>query len=80
MSVTHGSTDRQPCRTPYTETFRALAPGYDPRHIEAYVRLEYSTLGHLSRATLKREASIAMACVDADGREAAERCAQSFGL
>lgn len=66
--------------TPYTETFRKLAPKYDPRHIEAYVRLEYSTLDHLPLATMKREVSIAIDCIEVGGLEAAESCAKSFGL
>lgn len=54
--------------------------GIDPRHIEAYMRLEHSTLDGLSRSQFSAEVSIGIACVDADGEENAERCAQSFGL
>lgn len=64
----------------YRDIFLELAPGYDPRHIEAYVRLEYSTLNHLPRSTLRREAQIAMQCIDEGGKESAEELAQSFGL
>lgn len=67
-------------KTPYTEIFSRLAPGYDPRHIEAFVRLEYSTLGHLSPEKLKRETAIAIDCIKVGGLHNAEMCAQSFGL
>lgn len=69
-----------PITSPYAAMFTELAPGYDPRHIEAYIRLEYSTLSHLSRATLRREVAIAKACIDEGGKEEAEQCARSFGL
>lgn len=64
----------------YADTFRQLQPSHDPRHIEAYVRLQYSTLDHLDRATLALEAEIAAECVTVGGIEAAERLAQSYGL
>lgn len=64
----------------YADTFKQLAPGYDPRHIEAYVRLEYSTLDHLDLPTLRREARIAAACIEHSGRDNAEALARSFGL
>lgn len=51
----------------------------DPRHIEAAMRLQYSTLDHLSRTDFHREVAIGiqMCAVDAD---AMERLAQSYGL
>lgn len=64
----------------YAAIFKELQPNYDPRHIEGYVRLQYHTLNHLPRATLKREAAIAAACIDEAGLEVAERNAKSFGL
>lgn len=64
----------------YAETFKQLQPDHDPRHIEAFVRLEYGTLNHLPIETLRREAKIAAACIVAGGVENAERTAQSFGL
>lgn len=65
--------------THYAETFKKLQPNHDPRHIEAWVRLEYGTLSHLPLSTLRREAKIAAACTDAGVAEA-EALAQSFGL
>jgi hypothetical protein len=64
----------------YAETFRKLQPKHDPRHIEAFVRLEYSTLNHLPLATLRREAKIAADCIDVGGMAAAEELALSYGL
>jgi hypothetical protein len=53
---------------------------YDPRHIEAYMRLEHSTLDGLSLSKFKREVTLCAQCVDEGGRDAAERNARSFGL
>lgn len=66
--------------TYYAATFKKLQPAHDPRHIEAFVRLEYSTLDHLDIYTLSREAKIAAECITVGGIEQAERCAVSFGL
>jgi len=66
--------------TYYADTFKKLQPLHDPRHIEAFVRLEYATLGGCSIQVLRREARIAAACIVEGGIEGAERCAQSFGL
>lgn len=64
----------------YADTFRKLQPKYDPRHIEAFVRLEYSTLDHLPLSTLRREAKIAAACIDEIGVDEAEKTAKSMGM
>lgn len=64
----------------YSETFKTLQPKFDPRHIEAYVRLEYRTMGHLSIDTLRREARLAAKCIQLDGLAQAERLAVTFGL
>jgi hypothetical protein len=53
---------------------------YDPRHIEAYMRIEHSTLDGLSPVQFAKEVEIGMACVDSDGTDNAERLARSFGL
>lgn len=64
----------------YSDTFKKLQPSHDPRHIEAFVRLEYSTLSHLDLRTLRREARIAADCIALGGVEEAETLAKSFGL
>ena len=63
----------------YAERIQKLAPKYDPRHVEAYLRLEYGTLDHLSPATFTKEVRIACQCIDADPDQA-EQLARSFGL
>ena len=49
------------------------------RLVEAYMRLEHSTLDGLSAAAFAREARIGLECVLAD-RPEAELLAKSFGL
>jgi hypothetical protein len=66
--------------TSYTDRIKSLAPDYDPRHIEGYMRLAHSTLDRLSARQFKREVDISIACIREGGKEAAERNAQSFGL
>jgi hypothetical protein len=56
------------------------AQGFDPRHIEAYMRLQHSTLDGLSKAAFAREVRLCVECIKQGGLEAAERNAQSFGL
>ncbi len=64
----------------YSDRIRTFAGGHDPRHIEGYMRLQYSSLDGLDAATFAREVMIARECVDAEGVEVAERNAKSFGL
>ena len=54
--------------------------GIDPRHIEGFMRLQYSTLSHLDSRTFNREVKLGVACVREGGKDAAERNAVSFGL
>ena len=63
-----------------SDGIRKLAPGYDPRHIEAYMRLQHATLNSLTRRQFTAEVRLCRACVDEGGIDAAKRCAQSFGL
>jgi hypothetical protein len=55
-------------------------PEIDPRHIEAFMRLQYGTLDHLSRQTFAAEAKLGVECIQEGGLEMAEQCAQSYGL
>lgn len=69
----------------YQQAIREMAAllgriGIDPRHVEAWMRLEHPTLDALSRERFRTEVEIAIACIDHDGDEASERLAQSFGL
>ena len=52
----------------------------DPRHIEAFMRLNYSTLSNLSKRTFNREIKIGIACIQQGGVDGAEKLALSFGL
>jgi len=72
-------------RSPYYETIRLeLARtghvGTDPRHVEAYMRLEHPTLDGLPKQQFADEVAIGVRCIAEDGAENAERCARSFGL
>lgn len=64
----------------YAATFATLQPAHDPRHIEAFVRLQYGPLDHLDRNTLREEAKVAAQCVTVGGVDAAEELAVSYGL
>jgi hypothetical protein len=67
-------------KTYYQKVIEPLAPGYDPRHIEAYMRVQHSTLGSLTPQEFAAEVNLCKACVDEAGVNAAEACALSFGL
>jgi len=54
--------------------------GFDPRHIEGYMRLEHPTLDGLTKTQFKHEVHIAVLCVKHDGIANAEANARSFGL
>lgn len=53
---------------------------YDPRHVEAFMRLQYGTLDHLDAATFETEVCIANACIAECGEGEAEALALSYGL
>lgn len=57
-----------------------VAQGFDPRHVEGYMRLQHSFLGELSKQMFAREVRLCVECIREGGIEAAERNAQSFGL
>ena len=60
---------------------KGLVPhGVDPRHLEGFIRLQYSTLGHLDWRTIRREVKLGVECIRVGGVDAAERNAKSFGL
>ena len=53
---------------------------HDPRHVEAYMRLEHPTLDGLSRGRFAAEVEIAVECIDQGGADVAEELACSFNL
>ena len=59
---------------------RVTPPDYDPRHVEAYIRLAHPTLDGLSYREFMDEVKIAIACVDEGGIRMAEENARSYGL
>jgi hypothetical protein len=52
----------------------------DPRHIEAWMRLEHGTLDALSPAGFRSEVKTALACVREAGTAESERLAASLGV
>ena len=52
----------------------------DPRHVEAWMRLEHPTLDGLSRAEFACGIDEALACIRASGPTESEALAASFGL
>ena len=63
----------------YRERIMEIAPGYKPAQIEAFMRVEHSTLDGLSRSRFASEVRFACQCIDADPAMAS-RLAASFGL
>jgi hypothetical protein len=57
-----------------------VAAGFDPRHIEGYMRLQHDTLSRLTNRQFNREVRLCIECIREGGLEAAESNAQSFGL
>lgn len=52
----------------------------DPRHIEAWMRLEHGTLDGLSKERFDAEVAIALECIAAGPTADSESLALSFGL
>ncbi len=65
--------------SPYTDQIQKLAPMYDWRHIEAYMRIEHGTLDHLTPRRFASEVAFCKQCVDMS-IEDAEKLALSYGF
>jgi hypothetical protein len=52
----------------------------DPRHVEAWMRLEHPTLDGFSRVDFEREVDIAVIAIANAGADESEALAASFGL
>lgn len=50
------------------------------RHVEGWMRLQFRTLDHLSRAQFVEEVKLAVACIDAAAPGESEELARSYGL
>ena len=64
----------------YATAIRKIAPTYDPRHVEAIMRVEHGTLDHLSAEAFAAEVTIAVLAIETGGTNFAEAVAQSYGL
>ena len=53
---------------------------YDPRHIEAWIRMQHGSLSNVPPAYFEAEVRIARLCCDGASGEQSERLALSFGL
>ena len=51
---------------------------YDPRHVEAWMRIGHGTLDHLSRKQFAAEIPICAGCIDDAGIERSERLAETM--
>ena len=63
----------------YSERIKQLS-AFNPRHVEAYMRVERNTLDGLSARQFASEVRFAEECIREGGGELAERIAKSFGL
>jgi len=52
----------------------------NPGEVEAWMRLQYSTLDHLSRTTFELEVEIAVVSIQKAGPARSRELARSFGL
>lgn len=59
---------------------RGLAGRYDPRHVEAWMRVEHPTLDALSVQEWAAEVTIALQCIDHARPDDSERLAKSMGI
>ena len=57
-----------------------VGPKYDPRHVEAFMRVQYGTLDHLPPDVFMNDARFCALCIDEIGKEEAEKVAKSYGL
>jgi len=64
----------------YRESILKIAPDCEPRHVEAWMRVEHPTLDHLSPTRFKREVTLALDCIAEAGAEQSEALARSYGL
>jgi hypothetical protein len=77
--VMHGGTSM------YRNTIRETAArlgriGTNPRHVEAWMRVEHGTLDWMDPERFSTEVEIALACLDRAGDDRSEALARSFGL
>jgi len=66
-------------RSLYAAMIERLAPGPDPAHVEAWMRLEHPTLDDLG-VRFACEVAVAVECIRAAGIAESDDLARSFGL
>lgn len=71
--------------SPYQTRMKEIAAGLnhsntDPRHIEAWIRLDRDCLDSLSAGQFTRQVKIALLCIVATGKDQSETLAASYGL
>jgi hypothetical protein len=54
--------------------------GVNPRHVEAWMRLEHSCLDGLGKAQFDAQVAVAISCIDAATTKESESLAESFAL
>lgn len=65
----------------YQDRIELIAgPGIDPRHVEAWMRLKFSTLDGLGAADFRQEVREALQVMSAADPGQSERLALSYGL
>lgn len=64
----------------YAALIARLAPDHDPAHVEAWMRLEHSTLDALDPVHFAREVAVAAECIRAAGLIESDKLAHSYGL
>lgn len=52
----------------------------DPRHVEAWIRIEHPTLDHLTQKDFRKEVPVALECLEANGLDRSEELATSMGI
>lgn len=57
-----------------------LVGRYDPAEVEAWMRVEHSTLDGLSAAAFQQEVAVAVGCIDAASRATTLDLCASYGL
>ena len=72
-------------RSFYQETIREIAAqqgyiGIDTRHVEAWMRVEHSTLAAMGREQFDDEVRIAIHCIQNQPTTVSETLARSYGL
>lgn len=63
----------------YAKIINAIDPAVNARHVEAHMRVQYSTLDHLPRETFREEIALFKAC-EREQPGYGEQVAKSFGM